>query len=275
MTTTDLDAFARLEHEGWQRVASRYETAWSALTRAFIPRLLQAAGVARGSKVLDVACGPGYVAEAARALGAQTLGIDFSSEMVRLARARNPELKFREGDAQRLDLPDAGFDTVLMNFGLLHLARPEAALAEAHRVLRPGGCYAFTVWAGPERSEGARLMDSVMSAHADLTVSIAKGPDRFHYASREACASALAGCGFATASLRHETATEAWLVPSASFLFEAERHAGVRTAAILAAQSPERLRAIAAALERGLRGFALGEGFAIPYSADVVAIRKP
>lgn len=272
---TDPDAFARLEHEGWQRVASRYEAAWSALTRAFIPHLLRAAAIAPGFKVLDLACGPGYVAEAAHALGAEALGVDFSSEMVRLARARNPGLEFREGDAQRLDLPDTAFDAVLMNFGLLHLAHPEAALAEARRVLRPGGRCAFTVWAGPERSPGARLVDSVMSAHADLSVPVPQGPDRFLYASRAACARALAGCGFDPATLSYETLTQAWQIPSAAFLFEAERHAGVRTAAILNAQGPERLSAIAAGMDRAVDGFAVAGGFAIPYVADVVAIRRP
>lgn len=271
----DPDAFARLEHEGWQRVAGRYEAAWSALTRAFIPHLLRAAGVAPGWRVLDLACGPGYVAEAVRALGAEPLGVDFSSEMVALARARNPGIDFREGDAQRLDLPDACFDAVLMNFGLLHLARPDEALLEASRVLRPSGRFAFTVWAGPERSPGARLVEDVMSAHADRTVPLPQGPDRFLYASREACTQALARHGFDPASLRYETFTEEWSLPTASFLFEAERHAGVLTAALLAAQTPERLSAIAAALERAVRGFAKGESFAIPYAAFVVAVEKP
>ena len=58
--------------------------------------------------------------------------------MVLLARERNPEIDFFEGDAQELDFDDDSFDCVVMNFGLLHLSRPAAAL-------KPGEC--CEVWA--------------------------------------------------------------------------------------------------------------------------------
>src|SRR5437867_2719543 len=104
------ESFARFEYDGWQRAADRYELAWSGLTRSFVPELLAAAGIAAGQRVLDVACGPGYVAESVRANGATPVGIDFSPVMIRLARARTPEIEFRVGDAQCLDLPDASFE---------------------------------------------------------------------------------------------------------------------------------------------------------------------
>ena len=59
------DSFTRFEQEGWGRVASRYDSVWASLTRQFIPLLLDAVGISRGMSVLDVACGPGYVAAAA------------------------------------------------------------------------------------------------------------------------------------------------------------------------------------------------------------------
>src|SRR5437867_736383 len=153
-STSGAGAFSQLEREGWQRVARKYEDAWSGLTRLFIPPLLQAAGVKAGSRLLDVACGPGYAAEAALALGAEAIGVDFSAEMIRLARERAPTIEFRVGDAQALDFEDNSFHAVVMNFGVLHLTNPEAAFAEARRVLRPGGRYAFTVWTGPDNCPG-------------------------------------------------------------------------------------------------------------------------
>ncbi len=101
--TNKLDEFSEFEHKGWQRVAGKYESAWGDLTRPFIPYLLKAVEVQAGIPLLDVACGPGYVAEAARLMGAEPTGVDFSGEMIRIAQKRIPEIHFHEGDAQTLD----------------------------------------------------------------------------------------------------------------------------------------------------------------------------
>jgi len=124
--------FARFEHEGWERVADKYNSVWSSLTRQFIPHLINAVGVSTEISVLDVACGPGYVSAAVKKLGANPTGIDFSRKMVAIARSMFPEATFREGDAQQLPFTDASFDRVLMNFGLLHLSRSRKKHARKH-----------------------------------------------------------------------------------------------------------------------------------------------
>jgi ubiquinone/menaquinone biosynthesis C-methylase UbiE len=270
---TEVDEFTRFEHEGWQRVARKYENAWSGLTRGFIPHLLKAVGVRGAQRILDVACGPGYVSELARERGAKPVGVDFSAEMVLLARERNPEIDFFEGDAQDLDFNDDSFDCVVMNFGLLHLSRPEAAFAEARRVLRPAGCYAFTVWAGPEESPGAKLVEDAIKAYARMDVQLPPGPDYFAYGSEHECCQALAANGFNANSLTFETVTVEWEVSSASHLFESECHAGVRTAALLAKQTLETLEKIRKRIEQSVGNYAQGEGFAIPFAAHVIAVK--
>ena len=265
------DSFSQFEYDGWQRVAGKYEAAWSSLTRQFIPHLLEATRVARGSRLLDVACGPGYAAEIASASGAFCTGIDFSPEMIRLARSRNPDIMFRTGDAQDLDFEDKTFDAVVMNFGALHLARPGAAFAEACRVLKPGGYYGFTVWAPPEHSPGARIFEQAVKTHADPNVALPSGPDYFGIGGAEDYRKLLGQLGFDPASLDFRTVTAVWEVPSAAFVFEAERDAGVRMAAVLAAQTPEIRKAIQNQIVRELRPFATGDGLAIPYAAHVVA----
>ena len=269
------DDFAKFELEGWQRVAHKYEAAWSELTRSFIPRLLQAVSLAPGQHVLDVACGPGYVAEAVREKGAKPIGVDFSEEMVRLASERNPGISFVKGDAQALQWDDETFDTVLMNFGLLHLSDPAAAFSESFRVLRRGGCYGFTVWAGPELSPGARIVEDAIQRHANLDVPLPKGPDYFCYGQQNECKNALAEVGFASSSVTFETIVEAWKVPNAKFLFESERHAGVRTAALLERQDEKTLAAIAHQIEEGVAVYAKGGAYFIPFAAHVVTARRP
>jgi ubiquinone/menaquinone biosynthesis C-methylase UbiE len=173
------DAFSQLEYNGWQRVAGKYESAWGGLTKLFIGPLLEAIEVKPWMVLLDVACGPGYVAEAAKAVRATPVRLDFSTAMVRLAHARDREISFVCADAQALPLGPAMFDAVVMNFGLLHLPDPEAALAEGRRVLRRGGRYEFTVWAGPEQSAGARIVDEAIRAHAKVDVDLPTGPDYY------------------------------------------------------------------------------------------------
>src|SRR5439155_20540868 len=147
-------AFRQFEHNGWQEIASRYDRGFASVTTQSVTPLLDAARVAEGARVLDVACGPGYAAAAAAAHGAIATGVDFSSEMVEEARGRYPGIEFVEGDAEQLVFSNSTFDAVVLNFGMLHLARPEQALDEAYRVLRHGGRVVFTVWDTTDKAIG-------------------------------------------------------------------------------------------------------------------------
>src|SRR5205814_3425805 len=212
--------YARFQRDGWQRVAGRYEDAWASLTRLFISDLLDAAAPGPGQRVLDVACGPGYAAEAARDRGAMPAGIDISAEMIRIARDRNPQIDFRVGDATALDFESAHFDSVISNFGVIHAPDYPRAFAEARRVLRPQGVFAFTAWTGPETSAGARVMDDAIRAHGDMQVSMPKGPDSLTLARPDACRALLAAAGFDAGAVTFRTVTHGWRVPDASFIFE-------------------------------------------------------
>ena len=269
------DAFTEFEHRGWQRVADKYDATWASSTRQFIPLLLEAAGLAEKMSVLDVGCGPGYVAAAAAERGARPVGLDFSSEMVTIARQKFPAIEFREGDAQNLPFSDATFDRVVANFALLHLAEPERACAEACRVLKPGGRFAFTTWARKEVNPFVQLVDDAIQAHANLAVDLPPGPPYYLFESEEEFRRALKRAGFDGASLEFKVDRIEWQVPSARFIFEAELKAGVRTAGLLAKQSPEVLRAIQSDLEASIQKYAKSDGtFAVPKTAYVVAVAK-
>lgn len=268
------DDFTRFELESWQRVAEKYEATWSGLTRSFIPALLAAVNIRNGVRVLDVACGPGYVAAAAKAAGGEPVGVDFSSEMVRLARERNPDIEFKVGDAQALDFPEASFDVAIMNFGLLHLSKPEKAITECARVLVRGGRFGFSVWAGPHLSAGARIVEDAINEYANKNVDIPEGPDYFSYSRKKTCVISLAKAGFDPATFLFETAVAEWTVPSSTFLFESELHAGVRTAALLVRQSRETLERISNRIAESVSAYAKGDGYAIPFAAHIVSARK-
>jgi len=268
------DDFARFEHEGWQRVADKYDSVWSPLTRQFISSLLSDAGVSQGMLILDVACGPGYVSSAVKQLGAIPTGIDFSDNMVAIAKQMFPEIEFTQGDAHHLPFSDGSFDRVLMNFGLLHVSNPERACAEACRVLKRGGKFGFSVWAGPEKNPGAKIVNDAIEAYANLNVGLPKGPPKYLYGEREECRQVLERAGFDGLSMRYETRIVEWHHPHAGYYFEAERNAGVRTAGILARQSPETLDAIRFAIENGIRQYARDDKFVLPMAANVVVVSE-
>ena len=74
--------------------------------------------------------------------------------------------------------------------------------------------------------------------------------------------------------MTYETRTVEWHLPSTRYLFEAERDAGVRTAGLLARQSPETLEVIRGAIENGIRRYAKGNEFVVPMTAHVVVVSK-
>lgn len=262
------DAFWEFERAGWERAAPRYEECWTD-TGSFLEPLLDAAGVRQGTRLLDVACGPGFVSEAAAERGAQPVGLDVAAAMLEQARRRCPGLTFVEGDAHKLPFPDGSFDAVTMNFGILHLSEPEAALTEARRVLVPAGRFAFTAWVA-EGNAVAEIVDGAVAAHAE-PVDLPEGPDFYRFADPEECRRELAEAGFAGESVRMETVVVPWRVPTAELLFEAELEAGVRTSAVLRAQPPERLDAIRTAIVEGVRRYGDGDGFVLPTVARVIS----
>jgi SAM-dependent methyltransferase len=113
-------------------------------------RLVQAAAVEPGMEVLDVACGTGNVAIPAVKAGARATALDFSPELLEVARERAAdamvEVDWVEGDAQDLPFEDASFDRVLSAFG--HMFAPDHARTaeEMKRVCRPGGVIGICCW---------------------------------------------------------------------------------------------------------------------------------
>lgn len=268
------DAFTKFEHAGWERVANKYDSTWSSSTRQFIPSLLDAAEVSGKMSILDVGCGPGYVSAAAAERGAIPTGLDFSAEMIAIGKKMFPRIEFRQGDAQDLPFANASFDRVIANFSLLHLADPERACAEAARVLKPGGRFGFTTWAKISENPFVKLVDDAIQAHANLDVDLPPGPPFYLFENESEFRKALERAGFDGASVTFKVHKIEWRVPTAQFIFDAERNAGVRTAGLLARQTPEVLRKIQGAIEKSVQLYAKDGGFAIPKAAYIVAASK-
>lgn len=127
----------------FDRIAATYDTVNRILSfgidslwrRRVVRRLPQ-------GNVLDLACGTGELALAiAQKEGVQVTGLDLSEGMLEVARRRTQgkAITLIHGDAQQLPLPDSSFDATTIAFGIRNVPDVPAALAEMHRVLRPGG----------------------------------------------------------------------------------------------------------------------------------------
>lgn len=130
-----------------------------ALFKPWASRVLDAAGVAAGDRVLDVACGTGVLArEALERVGprGRVVGIDAGEGMLAVARRLQPSIQWRAGRAESLPFEPAAFDRIVSQFGLMFFSDQHRAVREMHRVLRPGGTLAVAVWDALDRSEAYR-----------------------------------------------------------------------------------------------------------------------
>src|SRR2546421_10835596 len=192
-----MTSIREFEYAGWQVAALSYD-AFADATALFVDPLLQAAGVKAGTGLLDVACGTGVASARAAERGARVTGVDFSPEMIAAARKRHPAIAFETADAEALTFADASFDAVLVNFGIHHVERPERVIAEARRVLAPGGIFAFTVWADRKDNTAWRLIFAAIAAHGRMDVPMPAGNDA--HATPENFSRLAANAGFDRAS---------------------------------------------------------------------------
>jgi len=129
---------SQLEH--FDRLAGRYERLRGADDPAglarFLEVVLRAAGVERGTRVLDIGCGTGRTAAFAASQGAEVVGLDPSPGMRAEARAKGVEAY--EGTAEMLPFGDETFDVALMQLVVHHVDRPHA-FTETVRILARGG----------------------------------------------------------------------------------------------------------------------------------------
>jgi SAM-dependent methyltransferase len=190
--------------------------------------------------------------------------------MVALASERQPGLDFRRADAHDLPFADASFDAVVANFLVLHLGRPEAAVAEFARVLAPGGKLALTAWDLPTEARFLGVfLDAVAAVGASPPEAIPPGPDFFRFSREPEFEALLRGAGLEDVDIR--TITFSHTVSSPDELWEGLLGGTVRTSALILGQSQEDQRRIRAAFDQLVEDHRQGTALELPVSVKLAA----
>lgn len=270
---SDREAFKRFERDGFSRIAGGYDRAIAEVTSQVNDALLDAVGTGRGTRLLDVACGPGRLSADAVRRGATVVGVDFAEDMVAIARARCPEAEFGNGDAEHLPFASGRFAAVVCNLGFPHFPDPERALAEAFRVLEPGGRFGFTNWTPPARNPFMALILDAVQTHGVTELDLRPGPPMFRFGDPAECERALGAAGFTGISVAELPVI--WHFPSPEDVTPTVAASTVRLQALLAGQTEERRRAIESAVIAGAAQYAISSGIEIPASVTLAAAHKP
>jgi SAM-dependent methyltransferase len=193
--------------------------------------------------------------------------------MVELASRLHPAIEFRLGDAEQLEFPAHSVDGAVMNYGMLHLASPEKAIAEAFRILEPGGRYAFTVWDVPERAVGFGIILQAIQTHGNMDVGLPAGPPFFRFSDPEESRRTLTAAGFM--NIQTLQVPQIWSVESGEELLTAFRTAAVRTAALLNQQTESALKKIREEVVVAAERYRRGKSIHLPMPAVLTSALRP
>jgi len=156
-----ISAAAQVQRRLWGTDPQTWADLAEAHNRPLFEAVLDAAHVNRGTRLLDVGCGSGLTLVLAHERGAVPAGLDVSPGLLAIARERLPGADLREGDMESLPFEDVAFDAVTGVNAFQFAGDPHRALAEAARVLRPGGRVVASLFAAPERSQGTAAHEAM------------------------------------------------------------------------------------------------------------------
>jgi 2-polyprenyl-3-methyl-5-hydroxy-6-metoxy-1,4-benzoquinol methylase len=132
----------KIVEKGYQKIAEKYHSKRLESSRSLemLKKIIKR--MPKKGKVLDVGCGGGYpVAKFFANLGYDVTGVDFSSEMIKIAKKTVPEGEFYEKDMTKLDFPNESFDIIVSFYAIIHVPRVQHAkiISKFHEMLKPKG----------------------------------------------------------------------------------------------------------------------------------------
>ena len=275
----DTIAIRRQVHRMWSAVAPAWGTHaeyTDGRGHELAERLLELSAPRPGERVLELACGAGGVGLAAAALvgpSGEVVVSDVAEEMTRIAerRARAAGLdnvRARVLDLEEIDEADAGFDVVLCREGLMFALEPARALREIHRVLRPSGRFAASVWGARERNPWLALVMDAVAAEVGSPMPPPGLPGPFALEDADRLKGLVVDAGFAAVELSevsvplHDESFDDWWTRRSAL-------AGPISARLAAMPDEQRAR-LSSRLREAVRPYERGDGLVFPGMALVV-----
>lgn len=243
-----------------------------ALFSAWAPRVVAAARLQPGMRVVDVACGTGVLTiEAARAVspGGMAIGVDLNPAMLAIARQKKSEVEWREASAEALPLDSDDFDAVVSQFGLMFFRDPTAAIREMWRVLRPGGRLVVALWDSLENTPGYAGVTSLLARlFGDAVADLLRSP--YALGDPRAVHALLADAGVGGAEVEHVSGQARF--PSIRSWMQTD----VRGWTLADELDDDQYERLVTEAEKELRGFVMPDGSVrFEHPALIAAARKP
>ena len=272
----DADEYRRRSYRNWQSAAAGWEREREAVQAALGPLtdwMLAHLAAEPGQTVLELGAGTAETGLAAArhvSPGGRVIVSDRSSAMVAAAVRRAAELglsnvEMRVIDIEAIDLPDAAVDGALCRLALMLVPDPAVALAEIHRVVRPGGRLAATVWDTVDRNPWAPALWEVLEGMTDLPPARPGGPGMFSLAEADRLSALLAGAGFG--DIHVERIPVVWRYPDFETYWQTQSALNGALTQLLPALADDERDRLAAALRDAVERFRTEDGYAAPGSA--------
>lgn len=274
LSSSEAERLRAFEREGHDALAKSYHTFFAAVTALATNPLLDAVGLRPGTRLLDVASGPGSLSAEAASRGAQPIGVDLSPRMIELARTLHPALEYQEADVEQLPFPDHRFDAVVCAFGLGHFPRPELAVAECIRTLSPGGRIAFAWWSDPSRQRIQGLFrEAVAEIGVSASLDVPQGHNMFRFSDPDEFHRLLDGAGLTEVKVTEHA--ENYTVPDTETLWRGGLGSFVLTGAVIRGQDQATQDLIRAAFERCAGAYRSADGLNLPIAFKTGSGRRP
>ncbi len=274
LSSSEAERLRVFERQGHDALAESYQAFFAAVTALATNPLLEAVRLHRGTRLLDVASGPGALAAEAANRGARPVGVDLSPQMIELARQLYPAIEFREADVEHLPFPDHTFDAVVCAFGLGHFPRPELAVAECVRTLLPGGSIAFSWWDDPSRQRIQGIFrDAVAEVGVSVLPDVPQGHNVFRFSNSGEFLQLLKGAGLTEVAIAEQTTT--YLVRDTETLWRGGLGSLVLTGATIKRQDQATQEAIRTAFERCASVYKSPDGLNLPIAFKIGSGQRP
>jgi SAM-dependent methyltransferase len=261
---------------GWEQNADFVDRRTEEVTR----EMLEAAALDSGSRVLELACGPGGLGIAAAERvgeGGEVVMSDVAPQMAAIAAARAEargitNVTTRDLDLERIDQPDESYDVVLCREGLMLVPDHEGAASEIRRVLRPCGRAVVSVWGSRDRNPWLGALLDAVGAHFGATFPPPGVPGPFALDDPDKLRAVLSGGGFEDVEVDQVDAP--WVGASFDQWWLTTSALAGPLAKMLEAQPPEAVEEIRSHAREALTGYETADGLEIPGMTLVATARR-